>query len=183
MLEQDPRITEGPTFFQSLYNWMKRAAVEVNAKAPINSPVLTGDPQAPTPANSDNDTSIATTAWVRNAIGTIFSALGFSVGGTNAAWYIKMPSFMGSFILQGGAISQSSNGSGVASVTFPIAFSSPPVQVMAQNGDQSAQFIIHPANGAFVTTTGFTYVLRNPAAAWAAVASTAHQCNWIAGGF
>lgn len=183
MIEQDPRLTEGPTFFQSLYAWMKRVAVEVNAKAPINNPVLTGDPKAPTPANSDNDTSIATTAWVRSAIGTIFSALGFAVGGTNAGWYIKFPTFMGSFILQGGAVTQSSNGSGVASVTFPIAFAGAPVGVMALNGDQSAQFLIHPANGGFVTASAFSYVLRNPAAAWAAVASTSHQCNWIAGGY
>jgi hypothetical protein len=33
--------------------------------ATLNSPVFTGDPQAPTPAAADNDTSIATTAWVR----------------------------------------------------------------------------------------------------------------------
>jgi hypothetical protein len=33
--------------------------------APINSPVLTGDPRAPTPAVGDNDTSIATTGWVK----------------------------------------------------------------------------------------------------------------------
>jgi len=37
--------------------------------APINNPVLTGDPQAPTPTAGDNDTSIATTAFVQNAIG------------------------------------------------------------------------------------------------------------------
>jgi len=34
-------------------------------KAPIASPVFTGDPQAPTPATADNDTSIATTAFVK----------------------------------------------------------------------------------------------------------------------
>lgn len=33
--------------------------------APLNSPVFTGDPQAPTPATADNDTSIATTAYVK----------------------------------------------------------------------------------------------------------------------
>jgi hypothetical protein len=33
--------------------------------APIASPVFTGDPQAPTPATADNDTSIATTAFVK----------------------------------------------------------------------------------------------------------------------
>src|SRR5215475_6663098 len=38
--------------------------------APINNPVLTGDPKSVTPATSDNDTSIATTAFVRSAIST-----------------------------------------------------------------------------------------------------------------
>jgi hypothetical protein len=33
--------------------------------APLMSPVFTGDPQAPTPATADNDTSIATTAFVK----------------------------------------------------------------------------------------------------------------------
>jgi len=36
--------------------------------APLASPVFTGDPQAPTPAAADNDTSIATTAFVQAAI-------------------------------------------------------------------------------------------------------------------
>lgn len=39
-------------------------------KAPINNPVFTGDPQAPTPATTDNDTSIATTAYVQNVFAT-----------------------------------------------------------------------------------------------------------------
>jgi hypothetical protein len=34
-------------------------------KADINSPTFTGDPKAPTPATADNDTSIATTAFVK----------------------------------------------------------------------------------------------------------------------
>ncbi len=37
----------------------------INLKANIASPVFTGDPQAPTPATADNDTSIATTAFVK----------------------------------------------------------------------------------------------------------------------
>lgn len=36
-------------------------------KSPIASPVFTGDPKAPTPAPGDNDTSIATTAFVAAA--------------------------------------------------------------------------------------------------------------------
>jgi hypothetical protein len=41
----------------------------VNAQetyAPIDNPSFTGDPQAPTPPTPDNDTSIATTAFVKN---------------------------------------------------------------------------------------------------------------------
>lgn len=40
-------------------------------KAPINNPVFTGDPQAPTPLPGDSDNSIATTAFVTNAIKAI----------------------------------------------------------------------------------------------------------------
>lgn len=41
--------------------------------APRNSPVFTGDPQAPTPALGDNDTSIATTAFVQGTIGGLLN--------------------------------------------------------------------------------------------------------------
>ncbi|WP_414628457.1 glycine-rich domain-containing protein [Pseudomonas guariconensis] len=34
-------------------------------KAPLASPIFTGDPRAPTPAVTDNDTSLATTAFVK----------------------------------------------------------------------------------------------------------------------
>jgi hypothetical protein len=36
--------------------------------APLDSPALTGDPTAPTPSASDNDTSIATTAFVQTEL-------------------------------------------------------------------------------------------------------------------
>lgn len=41
-----------------------------NEYAPIASPTFTGDPKAPTPTAGDNDTSIATTAFVTGAIAT-----------------------------------------------------------------------------------------------------------------
>src|SRR5215831_1284426 len=41
---------------------------QVTGAAPLASPVLTGDPQAPTPAIGDNDVSIATTAFVRRVL-------------------------------------------------------------------------------------------------------------------
>ena len=37
----------------------------LDQKAPLVSPTFTGDPKAPTPATADNDTSIATTAFVK----------------------------------------------------------------------------------------------------------------------
>lgn len=43
----------------------------LTTKAPLNSPAFTGNPTAPTPAAGDNDTSIATTAFVQNEITTI----------------------------------------------------------------------------------------------------------------
>lgn len=44
-------------------------AAAIALKANTASPTFTGDPQAPTPAPADNDTSIATTAFVKTAIG------------------------------------------------------------------------------------------------------------------
>lgn len=38
---------------------------ELNLKAPLASPAFTGNPTAPTPATGDNDTSVATTAFVK----------------------------------------------------------------------------------------------------------------------
>jgi hypothetical protein len=40
----------------------------LDLKAPLASPAFTGNPTAPTPAADDNDTSIATTAWVQAEI-------------------------------------------------------------------------------------------------------------------
>jgi SPRY domain len=39
-------------------------------RAPIASPIFTGDPKAPTPATADDDTSIATTAYVKANLGS-----------------------------------------------------------------------------------------------------------------
>lgn len=43
--------------------------IALDAKAPLESPAFTGNPTAPTPAATDTDTSIATTAFVRAAMG------------------------------------------------------------------------------------------------------------------
>jgi Collagen triple helix repeat (20 copies) len=40
-------------------------SIDLSAYAPLASPTFTGDPKAPTPLTADNDTSIATTAFVQ----------------------------------------------------------------------------------------------------------------------
>ena len=50
---------------------------DLAAKAPLASPTLTGDPKAPTPTAGDNDTSIATTAFVSNAVAAMTQGLDF----------------------------------------------------------------------------------------------------------
>lgn len=42
------------------------AGVDLSLYATLASPTFTGDPKAPTPATADNDTSIATTAYVQS---------------------------------------------------------------------------------------------------------------------
>ena len=44
--------------------------------APLNSPVFTGNPQAPTAAPGDNDTSLATTAFVQSAVAPALNDVG-----------------------------------------------------------------------------------------------------------
>ena len=57
---------------------------DLAAKAPINSPTLTGTPASTTPATSDNTTRIATTAYVK-AQGYISSVPVTSVAGRTGA--------------------------------------------------------------------------------------------------
>lgn len=48
--------------------WSTLPVYGTGSGAGTNSPAFTGNPTAPTPATSDNDTSLATTAFVRAAI-------------------------------------------------------------------------------------------------------------------
>ncbi|WYW02467.1 tail fiber protein [Pseudomonas phage vB_PpuM-Lauda] len=48
--------------------------VDLTAYAPINSPTFTGDPKAPTPPLTDNDNSVATTAFVKLAIAALIDS-------------------------------------------------------------------------------------------------------------
>jgi hypothetical protein len=49
--------------------------------APLASPALTGNPTAPTPSPNDNDTSIATTAYVQGTVGSYLPLAGGTITG------------------------------------------------------------------------------------------------------
>lgn len=55
--------------------WIAPPGGDVSGLAPIDSPVFTGDPQAPTPPISDNDDSIATTNFVNKYVQTELSTV------------------------------------------------------------------------------------------------------------
>jgi hypothetical protein len=90
--------------------------------APLNSPALTGNPQAPTPASNDNDASIATTAFTQAAIQAALVGAGLSGGFTQSfatnGW-CKMPNGL---ILQWGRVSGGGGEGTGPNVTFPITF-------------------------------------------------------------
>lgn len=54
----------------------------LSSYAPLASPVFTGNPTAPTPTAGDNDTSIATTAFVTGALGSYVLKAGDTMTGT-----------------------------------------------------------------------------------------------------
>ena len=58
-------------------NWSRGDHVHPSdtSRAPLLNPVFAGDPQAPTPSVGDNDTSIATTAFVTTAVSNAVQGL------------------------------------------------------------------------------------------------------------
>lgn len=102
--------------------------------APLNSPVFTGDPRAPTPPTSDNDTSIATTAWV-NLQGYVTST---------TAPVTSVAGKIGAVLLVVGDVS------GAAPIASPT-FTGIPAAPTAAPGTSTTQI----ATTAFVTAAGF----------------------------
>ena len=62
------------------------ARSSIASLAPLSSPTFTGSPTAPTPASTSNDTSIATTAFVRTVLGEVADAMIFkgTIGSSGA---------------------------------------------------------------------------------------------------
>lgn len=64
------KIGDGASLWSALPIYAPGSSADLSGYATLASPTLTGDPKAPTPSTPDNDTSIATTAFVRAAIST-----------------------------------------------------------------------------------------------------------------
>ena len=77
--------------------------------APIDSPTFTTLARAPTEPSTENSTKIATTAWAKLGFAVLWSANG----------YIKLPDWLGGWVVEWGL---GSGASGSTGVTFPLAF-------------------------------------------------------------
>lgn len=106
--------------------------------APLNSPRLTGTPVAPTPNDISENTSIATTEWVKRVIN--ISGGGIVAANLNQNGYVK---FANGLILQWGISSNNST------IIYPIRFSTVYIVVATTN-----QYIGNRTNGTPADTCG-----------------------------
>ena len=98
------------------------------SRAPLASPTFTGDPQAPTPATGDNDTSIATTAFVKaqgylttNAVTSVAGRTGaitLAVADVSGAAPLASPSLTGTPLSVTAAVS--TNTTQIATTAFVV---------------------------------------------------------------
>lgn len=82
------------------------------------------------PTFVDNTITPASTSWVRGAMAAIATAAGFTASFT-AAGYIKFPSWLGGWVVQWGTVT--TNGSGLATITFPLTFPTAPLGISLQD--------------------------------------------------
>lgn len=125
------------------------------------------------PSASDNSAKLASTSWIRSAMSNIASAAGFAIN-LSGTGYIKFPSWLGSWLVQWGAIGIA-NGSYSATVVLPLAFSAPVTRAFACDATSSGT----PLAAKVVTsaaTTSFDLLLDGPSinsrvACWLAIGS------------
>jgi hypothetical protein len=117
-------------------------------------------------------------SWVRSSTSSIdlYGRGGSISGGT--------PATDARFLMQAGSLVQSSNGSGFAPLTFPVAFPTGLVSIVLLNGDAAqGDLDVEVAGGSYGngSRTGVTYkVTGSNGAAWG---SKLHRVNWIAVGW
>ncbi|KVN23877.1 hypothetical protein WJ63_19245 [Burkholderia pyrrocinia] len=66
-------------------NFATTIADALSKKAPVDSPVFTGIPKAPTAPQFDSSTKVATTAFVQRALGSFQASANLPAGATNGA--------------------------------------------------------------------------------------------------
>lgn len=84
---------------------LSQAVIDRGGLAPIDSPAFTGTPTAPTPANTDNSTKLATTEFVNSRLGNYLSLTGGTMTGTivlSTPESVKRNIDNGSLVLNGG---------------------------------------------------------------------------------
>ncbi|XAI95717.1 tail fiber [Dolichospermum phage Dfl-JY23] len=123
---------------------------QLNTKANLASPTFTGDAKAVTPPTTDNDISIATTAFVNNLLSSKFAYTDL----TGNRYRIL---FQGGFALAFGSYVVTPNGSSQATVPFGFTYATT-LTVVCVNGDNTAttnHFTISNTNNtSFIVFTG-----------------------------
>lgn len=115
--------------------------------APLASPVFTGDPQAPTPPTNDNDTSIATTAFVK--------AQNYLTTATAASTYapIASPTFTGD--PKAPTPATADNDTSIATTAFVKAQAYAPLASPTFTGDPKAPTPLTTDNDTSIATTAY----------------------------
>ena len=104
-------------------NYVRRNLVWNSADAifaPLASPTFTGDPKAPTPTAGDNDTSVATTAFVTAAIAAAVGGAGFGTG--DAKFTLKTVADPGWLMMNDSTIGSASSGASFANAAAQALF-------------------------------------------------------------
>jgi Chaperone of endosialidase len=145
--------------------------------ATINNPVFTGDPRAPTAGAGDNDTTIATTAFVQREI----NALGGPYAGLNSPVFTGDP--------RAPTPATADNDTSIATTAYVqnliVSLTLAPLTSPVFTGDPRAPTPSSTDNDTSIATTAFVQnVVGNlPAYAKLAVANTFTQPQTFSGGF
>lgn len=144
----------GQTLTTTLANYTNTAGMNtaLALKANAANAALTGNPTAPTPAASDNDTSIATTAFVKTAIANVLEQDSNLVA--NNGWFKHPPDATGKqFTEQWGKVN--SNG-GTIQVNFPLPFTLLFGVNLTMINATGSFAVINPTNIGFGCNNGFS---------------------------
>lgn len=126
-------------------------AANLNLKAPLASPTFTGTPKAPTAAAGTNNTQIATTAFVANAVAAISSQGKIVAYNLAQNGYVKWDIGL---ILQWGKTIAAANGT----TSFPVSFSQIPYSVIAGQTDFNSNDGKYTERVKTVSKSSFTWV-------------------------